>query len=185
MDRIFAFDEKIADWIQANCRRSWLDRPMRLITRLGDLGLIWLLWAAALFQDHRLACMQLFLAIASCCVVCNLIMKPLFARERPFEDEDVELLIAEPTDHSFPSGHTMASFTAAATLMGLFGGWVGIFALVLAVLIGWSRLYLYVHHPSDVLAGALFGWILGSLCLHLWAGVAVKLVEFTLFMLGA
>ncbi len=184
MKKIFAFDEKIADWIQEKCRRSWLDKPMQIITHLGDLGLIWLLWAAALFQGYRVESMRLFLSIATCCVACNLIMKPLFARERPFEDEDVELLIAEPTDHSFPSGHTMASFTAAATLMGLFGGWIGIISLLIAVLIGWSRLYLYVHHPSDVLAGAVFGWILGSLCLPLWAEAAVKLAEFTVFMLG-
>ena len=184
MEKIFAYDEKISQWIQKNCRRSWLDKPMQMVTHLGDLGFIWLIWAAWLFRDNRVESVLLFGSIACCCIICNLIMKPLFARERPFEDEDVELLIAEPTDHSFPSGHTMASFTAASALMWMFGGWIGAFALILAILIGWSRLYLYVHHPSDVAAGALFGSILGSLCVNLGGELAVKLAEFTVFMLG-
>ena len=71
-----------------------------------------------------------------------------------------ELLVAEPTDWSFPSGHTAASFTAASALYA--GGtrlWIP--AAVLSLLIAFSRMYLYVHYPSDVLAGLILGTCLG------------------------
>lgn len=184
MEKILALDEKISAWIQENCRRSWLDKPVQFVTHLGDLGLIWLLWAMALFRDYRVESVMLFLSISVGCVLCNFVMKPLFARARPFEDEDVDLLIAEPDDYSFPSGHTMVSFTAAITLILLFGGWVGAAALLLAILIGCSRLYLYVHHPSDVAAGIVFGTIVGWLCVLFCSDFAVKLAEWSVIFFG-
>ena len=89
--------------------------------------------------------------------LCNVILKPLAARPRPFEvNMGVRLLIEAPKDFSFPSGHTGASFAAAAALFFVGSrGWIP--AAVLAALIGFSRLYLYVHYPTDVLAGALLG----------------------------
>lgn len=152
--------------LQRHCRRDWLDGPVCALTHLGDLGLIWVLWGVALFAYDRGKCVLLLGSVALCAIVCNLLMKPLFARRRPFELDGVEtkLLIREPEDHSFPSGHTMASFTAATVLCFLYGGWVWAFALCLALLIAFSRLYLFVHHLSDVLAGMLFGSLLGLLC---------------------
>lgn len=94
---------------------------------------------------------------------CNIILKPFVARTRPCDvNAAVQLLVPRPSDYSFPSGHTGASFAAASSL--LFGKnrmWIP--SLILAVLIGFSRLYLYVHYPSDVLAGALIGIMLGWL----------------------
>ena len=81
--------------------------------------------------------------------MCNVLLKPLVGRARPFQsDGSVALLVSSPGDFSFPSGHTGASFAAAAVMF--FGrsslwGW----ALALAALIAFSRLYLYVHYPSD------------------------------------
>lgn len=102
-------------------------------------------------------------------VVGNLILKNLVARSRPFSlNTTVNLLISAPTDYSFPSGHTMASFVAAMILYHT-DKRLGIPALMLAFLIAFSRLYLYVHFPSDVIAGALIGaaightvWVVGS-----------------------
>ena len=90
-------------------------------------------------------------------LLCNVILKPAAARPRPFEvNMGVRLLIEAPKDFSFPSGHTGASFAAAAALFFAGSrGWIPVG--ILAVLIGFSRLYLYVHYPSDVLAGALLG----------------------------
>jgi len=106
----------------------------------------------------------LFGSIAVCALICNLLMKPLFARKRPFEHHDVDVLIHKPSDRSFPSGHTMASFTALAVIWQLCGGWMGWLALLLALIIALSRLYLLVHYLSDVLCGAIFGLAVGSLC---------------------
>ena len=88
----------------------------------------------------------------------NLLLKPLIARVRPYDlREGIELLISKPSDYSFPSGHTLASFEAAVVLMVRERKRFGWAALVLAVLIAFSRLYLYVHYPSDVLGGILLG----------------------------
>lgn len=99
--------------------------------------------------------------LACCAVIGNLILKNLVARSRPFFfNTAVDLLISVPTDYSFPSGHTMSSFTAAVILYHA-DKRLGIPALILAFLIAFSRLYLYVHFPSDVIAGALIGIAIG------------------------
>lgn len=110
--------------------------------------------------------MALSLILEALC--CNIILKPLVARLRPFEmNTAVQLVIEKPLDFSFPSGHTGAAFAVVSALYFCKNrGWIP--ALVMAVLIAFSRLYLYVHYPTDVLAGALLGmtagWIAYRLC---------------------
>ena len=176
-------DHRLLDVLQEKLRRPWLDGFVSALTHLGDLGAVWLLWGVALFWTDRAAGILLIFAIALCALVCNLLMKPLFRRGRPFEfAEGVDVLIAEPSDRSFPSGHTMASFTAAAVLWSLFGGWMGALALSLAFLIGLSRLYLGVHYISDVLAGAVFGFLLGSFVPPLFGEAAAELAAWATSM---
>ena len=95
-------------------------------------------------------------------VICNIIMKPAFARIRPYDyqlehfGKTIQLLVSTPHDFSFPSGHTIASFEAATAIAIHNKKW-GVAALVLACLIAFSRLYLYVHYPTDVLASVVLG----------------------------
>lgn len=90
-------------------------------------------------------------------------LKPLVARERPcWINESVHLLVAMPKDYSFPSGHTQASFASATAIFHV-NKKAGVCAFILAVLIAFSRLYLYVHFPTDVLAGIGIGVICGLL----------------------
>lgn len=97
-------------------------------------------------------------------LTCNVILKPLIARTRPYDvNTAVELLIRAPRDYSFPSGHTAASFAAAAALWFADKKKLAIPALVLAVLIAFSRMYFYVHYPTDVLGGAILGMVCGWL----------------------
>ena len=96
----------------------------------------------------------------------NLALKNFFARPRPcWLDESVPLLIARPSDYSFPSGHTMAAAIGATILTAADRrfGWA---AIPLAVLIAFSRMYLYVHFPSDILGGAVLGVGIGLLMLY-------------------
>ena len=96
-------------------------------------------------------------------VTANLLLKPFVARSRPcWINDTVEMLVRVPQDYSFPSGHTMASFAAAGALLFM-GHRMGIWAALLAALMGISRLYFYVHFPTDVLAGTVLGLACGGL----------------------
>lgn len=158
------FDLPILDWIAGNLHCGFLDTVMPLITLLGDAGIFWIAIAVVLlfFPGTRKMGLSMGAALLLGVVVCNLIMKPGFARIRPYDyqlehfGKTIQLLVAAPHDFSFPSGHTIASFEAATAICIHNKKW-GIPALVLACLIAFSRLYLYVHYPTDVLASVILG----------------------------
>ena len=148
------------------------------ITKLGNVGAIWILLGIVLLlipKTRKSGCIVLT-ALVLDVILCNGVLKHLVARVRPCEvNRDVVLLIARPTDYSFPSGHTAASFAAVTALyLTLYiNNWSGgpiliawenklwKWVLVLAVLIAFSRLYLYVHYPTDILGGILVGIFCG------------------------
>ena len=140
-------------------RSPLLDQPMPAITFLGNGGWFWIasgLLLAVVPSTRKIGFCVLFSLLAGL-ILGNGIVKNLVARERPcWLDESVSLLIEVPKDYSFPSGHTLASFEAAISIL-LYRKRLGIAALILACLIGFSRLYLFVHFPTDVLAGAVMG----------------------------
>ena len=147
------------DWLQT-LHSPIVDKIMLGITRLGDAGIFWIVLAVILLLLPKTRKSGLIVAVALCIdvIVCNGILKNLFARTRPFDvNEAVQLLITAPKDFSFPSGHTAASFAAVAALY--FAGEKKLWkvSLVLAVLIAFSRMYLYVHYPTDILGGVLVG----------------------------
>lgn len=153
----------ILDWIQAHLRCGFLDAVLPIISWTANHGEIWILLALALVlrKSSRRQGWTVALALVLDLVCCNLLLKPLIGRVRPFAvNPAVELLVSPPLDASFPSGHTAASFTAVFALRGS-GSPLWKPALAVAVLIAFSRLYLYVHWPSDVLGGALLGAFLG------------------------
>ena len=156
-------DLQILDWIQAHLRCGFLDHVVPWITLLGEAGWIWILLAVVLLARKKTRSLGLAVAISLLVdlVLCNLLLKPLVARPRPFTYRpDLNLLVAAPRDFSFPSGHTAASFAAAAALaFAHCRHWRP--AMALALLIALSRLYLYVHYPTDVLCGALLGVLCG------------------------
>lgn len=162
---MLSFELSILDFLQEHLRCAFLDAVFPLLTKLGDKGIIWILLTFALLAipKTRKAGLAVACALLLELLVCNLLIKPLVARPRPFSYRpELQLLIPALKDASFPSGHTGASFAAASALF-FRGNRLWIPAAVLAVLIGFSRLYLYVHFPSDVLAGALLGGFLGLL----------------------
>lgn len=137
---------------------------MCFITKLGDAGIIWIGLAVILLLLPKTRKTGLVMMAALCIdlIVCNGILKNLFARLRPCDvNTQIQLLIARPDDFSFPSGHTAASFTAVAALY--FSGERKLWkpAFILACLIAFSRLYLYVHYPTDILGGIFVGLVAG------------------------
>lgn len=160
-----SIDLGILEFIQTYLRCDLLDSVMPFITKLGDGGILWICSALLLigFPKTRKAGIVMMVSLALEVLCCNVLLKPLVARPRPCDiNPTVQLLIPRPEGFSFPSGHTGASFAAASALF--FGeNKLGVPALAVAALIGFSRLYLYVHYPTDVFAGALLGIMLGWL----------------------
>ncbi len=148
----------ILDWIQTNLRCGVLDVLMPALSWTCNHGELWIVLAAVLLavKRYRRQGLAVGCALVTDLVLCNLILKPLVGRARPFTVQAVELLIAPPADASFPSGHTAASFAAVFALKAS-GSPLWKPALAVAVVMAFSRLYLYVHWPSDVLGGVLVG----------------------------
>lgn len=166
MNLLSASELAILDFIQNHLRCSFLDWLLPKITLLGNSGIFWILLAITFlfFRRYRKLGAEMGIALILCFVFGNLILKPLIARIRPYDLNPgiVLLLNKPPVDFSFPSGHTYASFASALLLLFHKKSW-GIAALILSTLIAFSRLYLYVHYPTDVLAGLLLGLFFGLL----------------------
>lgn len=155
----------ILNWIQNHLRTAAGDIAFPVITSFADEGIGWFLVAGILLvrPKSRKVAASVLGAIVIEVFLCNIVLKPLIARPRPFEANPIiMLLIDAPSDYSFPSGHTAVSF-ATATVLLLRKQKGRIPALILAFLIAFSRLYLYVHYPSDVLVGAIIGLVSGWL----------------------
>ena len=175
-----SFDLPILDWIQAHMQCGFLDFIMPIITMFGDAGIFWMACATLLlfFRKTRRTGLGMWFAMAMGLLICNITLKPLVGRMRPYDFQIQELektwndilvggklLVETPHDFSFPSGHTIASFEAATVLL-LNSPVMGIPAMILAIAIAFSRMYLYVHYPTDVIfsifAGILFA-VIGNL----------------------
>ena len=174
-DFIQQIDQQVLVWIAEHIRCALLDPFMKLYTQLGNSGLLFIVLGIALlfFKRTRKAGCSALCAMLIGLVVVNFTIKPLVARERPWlVIEGFVNLVPEHDPHSFPSGHTNAAFAFAVALcMAAPKRWMKVTAVCLAAVMGLSRLYVGVHFPSDVLAGA----VIGSLCGLLGAFV-VKLV---------
>ncbi len=159
LETIQSMDFAVLDWIQEHIACKALDVFFSFITHFGDAGLFWIGVGILMlcFKKFRKAGFCLLIAISIGFLVSNLILKPWVARTRPYDiNTAITLLIGRPSDFSFPSGHTTASIAASLAIL-YHHKKVGSGALVLAILIALSRLYLYVHFPTDVLVGALVG----------------------------
>ena len=158
------FELDILLWVQEVLKCAALDFVMPIVTRLGDAGIFWILVAVVLLFIPKCRKIGITMGVALMIglLVVNCGLKPLVARVRPYDylflktGETFNLLIGAESDFSFPSGHTLASFEAA-TVIWLFNRKWGFAADALAVMIALSRVYLFVHYPSDVLCSVILG----------------------------
>lgn len=155
----------ILDFIAEHLRCGFLDFLMPKITLLGDAGIFWIVLALALLipKKTRKTGIMMGVALILGLLVCNITIKPLVARIRPYDVKGIAPYLASiQKDYSFPSGHTTASFEGATVILIQHRKW-GIAACVLAALIAFSRMYVYVHYPTDILGGLILGVIFGIL----------------------
>lgn len=150
-----------------------MDRAMVTFTFLGNGGAIWILIAGLLILNKKyrdVGFMTLGAVILSS-ILGEGILKHIVQRARPSASiPTANLLISKPLSYSFPSGHTTASFTAAGVLARYFNSYAsGLFTL--ASLIAFSRLYLYVHYPTDVLAGIILGLICSRITIYIYSRI--------------
>lgn len=159
IEQIQRIDDTVLDFIYLHARSDMLDLIMPVISKAGNLGMIWIITGFILLciKKQRTTGIIILTALIISAVFGDLIIKNIFARPRPFShDPDILLLIPEPRDHSFPSGHTVSSFASAAALF-MVNIYAGVFGIIAACMISFSRIYLYVHYPSDIIAGILLG----------------------------
>ena len=177
-----SFDLPILDWIQSTMQSAFMDKFMPFITLFGEAGIFWMVLSAlfVLFPKTRKMGLGMAFAMVMGLIVCNMTLKPLIARPRPYDFQMTQfgrvipLLIEAQHDFSFPSGHTIACFEASVVMLKN-NKWVGIPAFILGLLVSFSRMYLYVHYPTDVLMSVVLGTLFAFIGDAIAGAVAPKL----------
>ena len=166
-DAIQRTDESLLLKIQRHRRGGVMDLIMKIFTSLGNGGAIWIAASVLMLFRERTytAGMCSGIALIFSVVITNLMLKPFFARPRPYVTMDDYIPLLTSNDrNSFPSGHTCGAFSAGiAWAVMLPNPWLRLAAVAQAVVMGYSRLYVGVHYPSDVLSGAVIGCVCAAL----------------------
>lgn len=169
MDALNQFEIGILDFIRENFSCKFLDCFFISITKLSDKGIFWIILAIVLlcFRKTRKTGICLGAALLLGEILGNQILKKIFQRPRPYNvNPDITLVINKLSSFSFPSGHSRCAVECSIAIFANNKKW-GIAAIVVAVLTCLSRMYLYVHYPTDVLGGAALGAIDGLLAVFI------------------
>ena len=161
-------DWSVLHWIHNTFSCGFLDFILPKITALCNHGEIWIVTAVILLCTKKYRKYGILLAVALLLglLIGNLWLKPWVGRMRPYWlDPGITILIPNLTDFSFPSGHSLSS-SIAATVLFFANKKFALWAVPLAVIMAFSRLYLMVHFPSDVLAGIILGIAIGCITVH-------------------
>lgn len=156
-DFIQAFDFSVLEFIQQNLRCGILDAVFTFITHLGTGGILWITAAVCMLftKKYRRCGIAILVCMVLGVLIGNLILKNIVARARPCWLKPIsDMTVAVPKDFSFPSGHTLSSFIVAIVIFR-HSVRLGIPALAVAALIAFSRLYVYVHFPTDLLGAMI------------------------------
>lgn len=169
MEKFLSADRRLYTLVHLRWRYRPLDRFMVLLTNVGTKGAIWLLIVAILELARVpragdaliLVCASLLFTLG----IINLVLKPLVARQRPYEGQAANtLLIGRQDPHSWPSAHSGSAMAAATALAAVYPPWSPLIFL-LGFAIGYSRVYVGVHFPVDVLAGFAVGLVAAGIVL--------------------
>jgi len=174
METLLSWDLNIVIWARDTLQHALWNPFWIFITTSGNKGAIWIALGLILLAIPKYRKMGILVlgSLFFSALICNIVLKNLIARPRPFTYFPVELLVKQPHDFSFPSGHTSASFAAAYVLIKerftIKNVPVYKIAFVLAVLISFSRLYLSLHFTTDIIGGICVGLLSGYLSLKVF-----------------
>lgn len=174
--QIVYFDESLLFFIQSNFHAIVLDKIMIATTLIGNLAIIWLVAAVILlaFKNSRSVGIMVIMAVIFSFIMGEGILKHIIQRPRPYDIfPAVQLLVAKSTAYSFPSGHTTTAFAAVYVMSGYLKRYAWLL-WGLAGLMAFSRLYLFMHYPTDIIAGILLGLIVGKMVKWLYETVISK-----------
>lgn len=174
MEAILNFDLSVFRFVENYIWNPVLDVIMPIITYLGEGGAVWIAIALALIisKKYRKCGVAMALGLIGSLVVVDWIIKPIVERPRPFNLEAWEgifnypELVGKPSSWSFPSGHSSSSLAASVALLCT-NKKFGIPAVILGLLIAFSRIYVHVHYPTDVIVGIIVGAILGVIAAYI------------------
>lgn len=177
-DFITNIDFSILYWIQDNLRNSFMDFVMPLFSNLQDGGLIWISIAVVMlfFKRTRYCGIAVLFAMGIDTLITEYGIKNIVCRVRPCNlVDDVNMLVKKPTSYSFPSNHSASAFAGAVAVMLTIKkkAWT-IPAFVFSGIISFSRMYVFVHFPSDVFAGILLGSTIAVLVCYLMKKTGFK-----------
>lgn len=150
---------RVLNYIRDNFTNGFLDVMMPILSLPGTIVALWglITLIALIIRKHRALGRTMLLDLAVTAINCSVIIKPIVRRLRPYVMNDtINLIVSPEHDFSFPSGHTCFAFSAA-TICFIYNKPFGTAMYIIASLIAVSRLYLYVHFPTDVLFGIVFG----------------------------
>lgn len=173
-----SIDSGILLLIQNYLRMEWLSPIMVTISRMGDMGIFWIVLSVILLinkRTRRVGLLALF-ALAVTFVIYHFGIKPYVGRVRPYDAIDaLHRLVPKETDGgSFPSGHAASAFAVAVMVFRGCRRWFGVPVLCFAFVMAFSRLYVGVHYPSDVIVGAALGTVVACIFFALFASREMK-----------
>jgi undecaprenyl-diphosphatase len=166
-------DNKILNLCSFKIENKCFDKIMPIITRSNDYGKVYISLAifSIVIDYKRIEAINILIALVLGMLLGEGLLKHLIRRNRPKDRElNKDLLVKTPRTSSFPSGHTTSSFATIGVLWFMNSGFFYVF-LIMAVLIAFSRIYLYLHYPSDVLAGIVLGLGCGKLVMLLSSNI--------------
>ena len=152
------WEAEVLFWIRDNLTCGFMDWLMSTVSLLCTADIIWFVLAAVLIyrKDTRKVGVTLLLALIISIVICNGILKPTVERIRPYDEFGVSLIVPASSEFSFPSGHTTGVTVVTAVLLKHFRKW-GYLMSIFAVMVMFSRMYLFMHYPTDILGGIAVG----------------------------
>lgn len=177
IEHITQIDFAVLNYIQEHFRCGFFDFLMPFLSHIAEAGIVWIVIAIAMmfFKKSRRCGILMLISMALTLLIGEFIIKNIVCRVRPCNvNTTIEMLVKRPSSYSFPSGHTGSSFAAAMSICLNKKWYWGLTAILFAALIGFSRMYLYVHYPTDVLAGMALGMLIAVIVWAIAKKVAPK-----------